>query len=154
MIFFIFAVCDWLPLNYRVHSHSNDQMIKCNLCQGRTSETTEHIFLCPAMREEQNLLRERIDETFRKWSLPYCSLGNPPGYSMKTQWMQILQRKLSAKRKSLTLSGEKMQQLVEDYWAANKNNRHKAIFFLIFISVSAKHSPDIIVIAMVDIAVN
>ena len=45
---------------------------------------------------------------------------------MKTQWMHILQRKLSAKRKSLTLSGEKMQQLVEDYWAANKNNRHKA----------------------------
>src|SRR5271156_1796918 len=37
----------------------------------------------------------------------------------------ILQRKLSAKRKSLTLSGEKMQQLVEDYWVANKNNRHK-----------------------------
>ena len=23
-IFFIFAICDWLPLNYRVHSHSDD----------------------------------------------------------------------------------------------------------------------------------
>jgi len=37
----------------------------------------------------------------------------------------MLQKKLSKNQKSLTLSNEKMQQLIEDYWAANKNNRHK-----------------------------
>ena len=36
------------------------------------------------------------------------------------------QKKLSINKKSLTLSSEKMQQLAEDYWTANKNNRHKA----------------------------
>jgi hypothetical protein len=38
----------------------------------------------------------------------------------------MLQSKLSKNQKPFTLSGEKMQQLVEDYWAANKRNRHKA----------------------------
>jgi hypothetical protein len=38
----------------------------------------------------------------------------------------MLQSKLSKNQKSLTLSSEKMQQLVEEYWAANKKNRHKA----------------------------
>jgi len=38
----------------------------------------------------------------------------------------MLQSKLSKNQKSLTLSREKMQQLIEDYWTANKSNRHKA----------------------------
>src|SRR5579871_747590 len=50
-IFFIFAICDWLPLNYRIHSHSNDiPKTLCCLCQGNTPETTEHLFTCPALR--------------------------------------------------------------------------------------------------------
>src|SRR6202040_762379 len=58
-IFFIFAICDWLPLNHRVHSHSNDTpKTLCCLCQGNAPETTEHLFTCPALREEHNTLRE------------------------------------------------------------------------------------------------
>ena len=45
-IFFIFAICDWLPLNYRVHSHSNDTpKTLCCLCQGNAPETTASIHL-------------------------------------------------------------------------------------------------------------
>jgi hypothetical protein len=40
--------------------------------------------------------------------------------------MNILHKKLSKNEKSLTLSAEKMQQLIEDYWRAHKTNRHKA----------------------------
>ena len=57
-IFFIFAVCDWLPPNYRIHKHSDKRKTICNLCQGNSAETNEHLFLCPALREEQNSLRE------------------------------------------------------------------------------------------------
>ena len=38
----------------------------------------------------------------------------------------MLQKKLSKNKEPLTLSGEKMQQLIEDYWTANKNKRNKA----------------------------
>ena len=38
----------------------------------------------------------------------------------------MLKNKLSKNQKPHTLSDEKMQQLVDDYWTANKNNRHKA----------------------------
>jgi hypothetical protein len=125
-IFFIFAVCDWLPLNYRIHAKGDLKKSLCNLCQGRSTETTEHLFLCPALREEQNSLREGIDEIFKKWSIPYSSLGHLPNFKIKSHWVKMLQSKLSKNQKSLTLSSEKMQQLVEEYWAANKKNRHKA----------------------------
>ena len=100
-IFFIFAVCDWLPLNYRIHSHSNVQRTICNLCQGNSAETIEHLFLCPALREEQNSLRENIDVVFKKWSIPYSSIGHLPGSNIKSHWVKMLQSKLS---KSLGLS--------------------------------------------------
>ena len=90
------------------------------------SWTCEHLFTCPALREEQNSLRERVDETFKKWSIPYSSLGHLPNLKIKSHWVKMLQSKLSKNQRSLTLSEEKMQQLVEDYWKANKNNRHKA----------------------------
>ena len=126
-IFFIFAVCDWIPINYRIHKHSKDaRKILCNLCQGNSAETVEHLFLCPALREEQNSLRENIDEVFKKWSIPYSSIGHLPGISIKSHWAKMLQNKLSKNQKPFTLSGEKMKQLVEDYWTANKSNRHKA----------------------------
>ena len=60
---------------------------------------------------------------FKKWSI-FSALGRL--FNIKSQWINMLQKKLSINKKSLTLSGEKMQQLVEDYWAANRNNRHKA----------------------------
>src|ERR1700733_7772660 len=117
-IFFVFAACDWLPTNYRIHCHSDKSKTKCNLCQGNAIETTEHLFVCPALKAEQNSLREHIDVTFKKWVIPYSALGHLPGSTTKCQWIKMLQSKLSKNRKALTLSNEKMQQLVEDYWKA------------------------------------
>src|SRR6202161_1109340 len=79
-----------------------------------------HLFTCPALREEHNTLRERTDRIFKKWSIPYSALGHLPNFSIKSHWINILQKKLSKNQKSLTLSGEKMQQLVENYWKAIK----------------------------------
>src|ERR1044071_10127703 len=93
MDLFIFAVCNWHPLNHRIHKHSNHKRTICNLCQGNSAETIEHLFLCPALREEQNLLRENIDEVFKKWSIPYSSLGHLPGSNIKAHW--VLQGKLA-----------------------------------------------------------
>ena len=53
-IFFIFAVCDWLPTNDRINKHSNEQKTTCNLCQSNSKENTEHLFTCPALISEQN----------------------------------------------------------------------------------------------------
>ena len=76
--------------------------------------------------DEQNSLREHVDTTFKKWLIPYSALGHLPGLTLKSHWVHILQKKLSNNSRTLTLSNEKMQQLVEDYWAANEANRHKA----------------------------
>src|SRR6202044_2547021 len=87
---------------------------------GQRTRDSEHLFTCPTLREEHNTLRERTDRIFKKWSIPYCALGHLPNFCIKSHWISILQKKLSKNQKSLTLSGEKMQQLVEDYWKANK----------------------------------
>jgi hypothetical protein len=128
-IFFIFGICDWLPLNFRMHKHDKNQNLTntlCRLCQSNTPETVEHLFNCPAFRDEQNDIRQGIDETLKKWSVPYTALGHLPGFTLKSQWIKMLQKKLSKNQKSLTLSNEKMQQMVEDYWTTNKSNRHKS----------------------------
>src|ERR1700733_7152183 len=54
-------------------------------------ETTEHLFTCPALREEHNTLRERTDRIFKKWSIPYPALGHLPNLSIKSHWINILQ---------------------------------------------------------------
>ena len=69
--------------------------------------------------------RENIDVMFKKWSIPYSSIGHLPGSNIKSHWVKMLQSKLSKNPRPLTLSSEKMQRLVDDYWSANKNNRHK-----------------------------
>jgi hypothetical protein len=103
-IFFIFDVCDWLPTNFRVHSHDaqNQNKILCRLCQSNVPETTEHLFSWPPLskREEQNVLRQNIDETLKKWLIPYSALGHLPGFNVKSQWIKILQKKLSKNPKS------------------------------------------------------
>src|ERR1700723_2678637 len=57
---------------------------------------------------------------------PILCIRHLPGSTTKCQRIKMLESKLSKNRKALTLSNEKMQQLVEDYWKSNKNNRHKA----------------------------
>src|ERR1700735_5182437 len=57
-----------------------------------TSETTEHLFTCPALREEHNTLSERTDRIFKKWSIPYSALGHLPNLSIKSHWINILQK--------------------------------------------------------------
>src|SRR5690348_3415285 len=87
---------------------------------------TEHLFTCPALIPEQNSLREQVDSIFKKWAIPYAALGQLPERNMKSQWMNILQKKHSNNKRPLKLSDEKAQRLIEDYWEANRTNRHKA----------------------------
>jgi hypothetical protein len=61
----------------------------------KVTETVEHLFLCPVLREEQNSLRQNVDEVFKKWSIPYSSIGHLPGISIKSHWTKMLQNKLS-----------------------------------------------------------
>ena len=110
-----------------MNKHSNLQKTICNLCQSNSSESTEHLFTCPALISEQNSLREHVDTVFKRWSIPYSSLGHLPGSTTKQQWMTMLQSKLSTnKQRNLTLSGEKISQLTHDYWHANRLNRHRS----------------------------
>ena len=62
-----------------MHKHDKNQNLTntlCRLCQSNTPETVEHLFNCPALRDEQNDIRQGIDETLKKWSVPYTALGH------------------------------------------------------------------------------
>src|SRR6185436_5156388 len=73
-IFFIFAVCQWLPTNHRLYYNSSDpDASKCKLCLRNESENMEHILICPALAEEHFQLKSEITKKMVDWKIPYCS---------------------------------------------------------------------------------
>ena len=87
-----------------------------------------HVFTCPALRNEQNDFREQMNVVFRKWALPYCDIGKLPSTNILQSWTSALQERFRKKHQDkFSLTGEKIHQLVEDYWQANVSNRHKTL---------------------------
>ena len=70
-IYYIFAICQWLPNNHRVHyseSVSSD-LQKCKLCLMNVVEDTNHIFSCPALLSEQMNLHAQMEAKLRSWKV-------------------------------------------------------------------------------------
>ena len=114
-IFFIFAVCDWLPTNYRLHKRDQEN-INCDLCQmGNT-------FSAAQQRPKQHLLRVQVEKVLAKWNLPYYALGSRPETSVTETWCRQIDGKLQ--KQCIRITEEKLRQLVQNYLTANRKNRH------------------------------
>lgn len=53
----VFAACNWVPTNYRKWRAAQTIDRFCSLCLGNVSETFQHLFVCPALRNEQEDLK-------------------------------------------------------------------------------------------------
>ena len=130
-VYFIFAVCHRLPTNLLKHKRLNPEKIRCNLCQCGSTEDEEHVFTCPALAATQDDLRKAMDSVFKKWDLPYSNTAIPAGTNIKEMWSNTLLRDLFAQHHrfhpTLRLTESKVRQLVDDYWRANPDNRHKSL---------------------------
>ena len=48
-LYFIFAICQWLPTNYRMNYQLDDPRKRCNLCLCNSMDTMDHLLQCPAL---------------------------------------------------------------------------------------------------------
>ena len=73
-LYFIFAVCQWLPTNYRMNYHHDMTLKQCNLCLGGSLDTMDHLLQCPALAKEQHHLKEVITAKFNFWEIPFSCI--------------------------------------------------------------------------------
>ena len=73
-LYFIFAVCQWLPTNYRVHyaDESGYERTRCNLCLTDSKEDLAHLLVCPALAAEQELLIRVTLEKLKDCEVPWA----------------------------------------------------------------------------------
>jgi hypothetical protein len=48
-IYFIFAICQWLPTNHRINYTKDELSRKCNLCLCNEVEKMDHLLCCPGL---------------------------------------------------------------------------------------------------------
>ena len=121
-LFWIFAISDWLPTNFRLHRRDGKSQI-CDLCQSGSVEDIRHLFSCPATATEQNNLRMDLEYTMAKWNIPYFQLGSSPHLHTKQGCLSFLLPKLAAR--GLVITKEKLQQLINDYFGCENKRKPK-----------------------------
>ena len=74
-VFFIFAVCQWLPTNRRLFYEDKSlfDREKCQLCNTGMIENIHHVWRCPALAEEREKLRIIADHKLKGWKLPFAN---------------------------------------------------------------------------------
>ena len=129
-IYFVFAICNHLPTNSQKFKFLNPEKMSCNLCQTNQIEDVHHVFTCPALSSRHNNLRNAMDDTLKKWNLPYCNVGQLPEMNIKELWFRTLKPTFTEHyvyHPSLRLTESYLWQLIDDYWQGNKGNRHKSL---------------------------
>jgi hypothetical protein len=129
-LYFIFAICGCLPTNHRTYQRIDPEKMVCNLCQSVEIEDVQHVFCCPALTRVNNNLRKAMYEVFKKWELPYYNIGELAETNIKKLWFNVLRDSFVEKHTNnipFKLSETRLHQLIDDYWKANKQNRHKTL---------------------------
>jgi len=120
-VYFIFAICQWLPTNYCLYRKlpDGDAKTSCLLCLGRKTETADHFFDCPALDEEVRQLKESVQRILCESKFPFASLPVPPWReNLISNWVAAAGSFLS---KFLTLS--KLQRMALDFFYANSHKQ-------------------------------
>jgi hypothetical protein len=118
-LYFIFAVCQWLPTNYRMNYLKDDLSKNCNLCLCNAPDNSEHLLRCPALIEQHLCLKEEVKNKFYQWSIPFSSISLPlPEMEFHTLWSRAAREKLR-----LSISEYRLRLLTKGYWKTNRQKQ-------------------------------
>ena len=115
-LYFIFAVCQWLPTNYRMNYHRDTESKQCNLCLCRSLDTMDHLLQCPALANEQNHLKKVTIAKFNFWGIPYACIPQ------KSHERDLRDRCRSAARRHFAttiISDSKLDLLAKGFYKYN-----------------------------------
>ena len=135
-LYYIFGVCQWLPVNHRVHYSSKDDdkvdngtdrkndLRKCVLCLTGDVENAEHLTRCPALAAEHEDLALSVIETMKRWKIPSSNWNIIPMTETVIQswfWRArsfLFEWELNADPLR-TISSDRLRLLTSMYWDAN-----------------------------------
>jgi hypothetical protein len=119
-MYYIFAVCQWLPTNHRVHKEDKSglDLEKCKLCTLDQVEDINHILSCPALLPEQKIFFESVEKKLLEWRVPYTDKHIE---SKRDRTFRLYVRTIS---KELSFSRypyleQKLHLLISDFCEAN-----------------------------------
>ena len=115
-LYYIVAVCQWLPTNYRMNYTRKLSAKLCPLCMGNSLDTMDHLLRCPALAEEQLYLKEKVIERFNFWAVPYASIPQRPReFALRAKWRSSAREHFS----SAKISDLRLDLLTNAYYKAN-----------------------------------
>ena len=116
-LYFIFAVCQWLPTNYRVHyaDESGYERTKCNLCLTDSEETLAHLLVCPALAAEQESLIRVTLAKLKDWEVPWAR------ETIETLETRTCRKLVNDAQRVLSksIASDRLTILAHDFWKAN-----------------------------------
>ena len=120
-VYFIFAICQWLPTNYRLFSKIPNSLTKtmCLLCLGRKVETFDHILKCPALASEMEQLRASVQTILSSCGFPFASLQVESAKRKIVQnWTAVCSPHLPN-----DFPGAQLERMLWDFFNANKDKQ-------------------------------
>lgn len=134
-LFYVFMVCSWVPTNYRRWKAAQTSDPACSLCTGKVTETFKHLFVCPALRNEQ--------EELKGVSIYYLSIANLRSFAdpQETHLEKTFQfiRKVIPKPDDrrdcrVALTDEKLRDLIRLFVVTNQDrqglSRNKCLYHI------------------------
>ena len=118
-LYFVFAICQWLPTNYRINYYHDASRKRCNLCLCNSMDTMDHLLQCPALVKEHLHLKQHLDAKLKFWGIPYAS--TPP----KPRDRELRKRWRSAVRERFTpdeISDSRLEILLKGFYKATAQN--------------------------------
>jgi hypothetical protein len=132
-LYYIVAVCQWLPTNYRMNYNNRDISSKyCNLCLGNSLDTMDHLLRCPALAKEQIRLKENVIQRFNFWAIPYASIPQKQReLVLRNQWRSLARQHFS----SAVIPDLRLDLLTSGFYKANSSIQFiSTIHFLQYLS--------------------
>lgn len=114
-LFYVFAVCNWLPTEYR-RSKGVMRDGKCTLCLENQPETQKHLLTCPALNSTQLKLQGVVSDNFRR--LLTAQLCDPQEDFIKETGLWIRNH---IKGSDLRIQESKLVELVDMFVSTNWN---------------------------------
>ena len=121
-IYFIFATCQWLPVNRRTFYNDKSPYgrQKCQLCLSGEQETIEHMWKCPAFASEQVIVKNSIKEKLIKLNLPFAKKQLPNQVDKMAEIVFEKNVDLLRKHNPNYISKERFKRMARDFWSTNK----------------------------------
>jgi ribonuclease HI len=142
-IYFIFAICQWLPVNHRIHyGESDSDMEKCKLCLMNTVEDTDHLYICPALSREQVMLHKSLEDKLKMWNVPYAhkSIESFDDRTCRLWFQRVKSTFQLPNHPQKSICSEKLWRLTKDFWYTNRHRNPKIASCLLSIQRVLNHT--------------